>query len=61
MNSVGYACKVVHNRTLPHLTTLKVASDLAPFKAQLIHQHDPSWAPTQGSAEPAAELSAASE
>ena len=36
-----YAWKVVQNRTLPHLNTWKLASDLAPFEAQIIHQHTP--------------------
>src|SRR3954468_2706449 len=38
----AYACKVVQNCTLPHLTTSKVAKVLAPFAAQNIHQHTPS-------------------
>ena len=36
-----YACKVVTFRTLPHLTSSKVAKVLAPFEARNIHQHTP--------------------
>ena len=38
LNSVASVCKVVQHCTLPHLTTWKVASDLAPFEARLIPQ-----------------------
>ena len=39
LNSVVRTCKVVQIRTLPHLTVWKLASDLVPFQAQIIHQH----------------------